>query len=745
MKNIDDKILEDIKNDTDNIQIPESLSPDNMMAKIAKKKEEGYFAVEENKEKNGGKKNNTKLAALLSSSAALITGSAALIAAASLGLVLLGTGIIDKGNKGEGSGNNIIIDKSLYHNYYNCVSEEYFEGEKVNTLSSYDRLVDYYYAKGSTQIRYPISNIKGEIYDDGDLVFGDAFPGADDLVTNDGIANENEGTKEETSNPDYSDTNVRTENVAEADIVKTDGKYIYYLSCNYYDDINYKNESDVIYFNDIMLKIVKADGADSKAVCEMSLLKDIRESLSEVNDAAYYQKEMMLYDDKLVVVCTDSLRTVVAFYDISDKSKPEHINTLYMDGEYDSCRLVDGHLYVFSERYMADDLTIYNWKSATNREKITKEIIPQTSEGQLDAKDVYVSNCEDFNYYHMIGAVDMNDTASFKQVKAVLGQYGGVLYVSAENIYYIDRYFESYTYNEPGTIVDMTNKSEIIRLSYKDGNIEATGKTIIEGEVGDEFAIDEYNGYLRFAVTVARRKGKCGKVDIRYYNGKTWIDEEIIDVVDVDYSEYKEVSALYVLDDKLQVVGSIPDLKEDERVYGVRFDGDIAYVVTYRQMDPLFTIDLSNPAEPKVIGALKIPGFSTYLHKWGENKLIGIGHEDGWQVKISTFDITDKTDVKEVDVCVLEDVYGADALYNHKAVFVSPEKNLFGFATNSGEYKVFRYVGDTLTEVINCEMYLGRGDEARGLYIGDYIYIVGQNSGVFVYNISDFAMVTEVK
>ena len=718
MKNIDDRILEDIKNDTENIQIPESLSPDNMMAKIAKKKEEGYFNVEENKEKKSSKKFNKKLVAW-------ITGSATVVAAASLGLVLLGTGMRNE---------HKCVDKMLYHNYYNCVSEEYFEGDKVNTLSSFDNLVDYYYTKSTIRYDRP-SDIKGEISagSNDDLNYGGAFPEMDDVVTNDGVTNENQGSDNESNRTDYSDTNVRTENVAEADIVKTDGEYIYYLSCDYSG------------IGDLILKIVRADGANSRMICEMPLMGDVCDSLSGDEYVVYKKKEMMLYEDKLVVVCTDDSRTVVAFYDINNKTNPELINTLYIDGRYDSCRLVDGHLYVFSERYMADDLTIYNWKSESNRDKIINKITPQTSNGVVPADDVYVSNCEDFNYYHMIGTVDMKNTAGFKQVKAVLGQYGGVLYVSAGNIYYIDRLYENYTYNTPGEVIDIVNKSEIIRLAYKEGNIKATGRTVIEGVVGDTFAIDEYNGYLRLAVTVERMKGTCDRVDVRYYNGNIWIEEEVSDLVWRDYSEYKQFSALYVLDDKLQVIGFIPDLKEDERVYGVRFDGDIAYVVTYRQMDPLFTIDLSNPADPKVLGALKIPGFSTYLHKWGDNKLIGIGYEDGWQVKVSTFDITDKTDVKEVDVCVLQGVYAAEALYNHKAVFVSPEKNLLGFEVNGGIYKVFRYIGNTLTEVINCEIYLDRSEEVRGLYIGEYIYIVAQNSGVCVYRMSDFEQVSVVE
>ena len=709
MKNQHDRILDDIKSDTDKIQIPDSLLPDNMMARIAKKKQEGYFLEEAKKDKNSDKKFNKKLATW-------ITGSATIVAAASLGLVLMGTDI----------GNKNAEDKMIYKNFYSGVAENDFAGNKVSTLSSFDDLVDYYYTKNTFQYTdMGMSGIKGE--NSVDDAFGDIYPEDEGFDTN-----ETPSVDSEANEPDYSDTNVRTENVAEADIVKTDGEYIYYLRYNYRES------------NDVILKIVKAEGAYSAEVCEISLMEDMNDSLSGDKEIVCGKKEIMLYEDKLAVVCTDNKRTAVVFYDISDKTNPELINTLFIDGQYDSCRLVDGHLYVFTERSIANELTNYNWKSESTRDKIIDEITPQTSNGEVSADEIYVSNCENFNYYHMIGAVNMNETAKFEQVKAVLGQNGGVLYVSANNIYYIDNVYENYSDNNPGDEVEMVTKSEIIRLAYKNGKIEGTGRALVEGVVGDTFAIDEYNGYLRIAVSANKWKGTCELVDVKYYDGKNWIEEEIIQVISKDYSAYKEVSALYVLDDELQVVGSIPDLKEDEKVYGVRFDGDIAYVVTYRVMDPLFTIDLSNPAEPKVIGELKIPGFSTYLHKWGEDKLIGIGLEDGWQVKISTFDISDKTDVRETDVCILDGVFATEALYNHKAVFVSPEKNLIGFMVQGRIYKVFSYVDDTLTEVIDCYMYSDTSEEARGLYIDDYIYIVGQDSGVFVYSMDDYSYVTEV-
>lgn len=201
------------------------------------------------------------------------------------------------------------------------------------------------------------------------------------------------------------------------------------------------------------------------------------------------------------------------------------------------------------------------------------------------------------------------------------------------------------------------------------------------------------------------------------------------------------------LDENLEVVGSIPQLKENESVYGVRFDGDIAYVVTYEQMDPLFSIDLSDPTNPAVLGALKIPGFSTYLHKWDENTLIGIGYNEWGEIKISTFDISDKTDVIESDVCDIEGVYWASALYDHKAAFISPEKNLIGFMDGDGAYRIFSYVDGELTEVINQQFARGMyyDFKSRGMYIDEYIYIVGQQDGMYIYDINTYEFIKDVE
>ena len=181
---------------------------------------------------------------------------------------------------------------------------------------------------------------------------------------------------------------------------------------------------------------------------------------------------------------------MLSFYDIEDRANPQIINTLFMEGIYDSCRFVDGYLYVFSEKNIGnkyydiyedvyDGIVLNDYVNNefkdTSIEELKDKLSVCTSEGDVNPEDIYVANCEKFELYHMIGTVDMADTKDFKQVKAVLGQASGTIYVSANNIYYIDSVYESNIDAREGAEVEECNKSEIIRLSYGEGDIKASG------------------------------------------------------------------------------------------------------------------------------------------------------------------------------------------------------------------------------------------------------------------------------
>ena len=141
-----------------------------------------------------------------------------------------------------------------------------------------------------------------------------------------------------------------------------------------------------------------------------------------------------------------------------------------------------------------------------------------------------------------------------------------------------------------------------------------------------------------------------------------------------------------MLDDKLQTVGVLENLAVGEQIYSARFVGDRAYLVTYKQTDPLFAIDLKDPVAPKVLGELKIPGYSTYLHPYADNLLLGFGRDTETNtsgaiinkgLKLGLFDVTNPSAPKELDSFVTGDQFSDSiALYDHKAFLASSAKNL---------------------------------------------------------------------
>lgn len=695
-------LLEKIKADSYAVDIPEGIKPENMMKHIEEMKKQGCF--EERKTSDKGKNNRRR-------KVSIITGAVTTVAvAAATGIVLLTTGayrnIPDGGSDFENTKHAEIIRGDEDKN------------SGFRTLSGYKELNEYI-------VDY---NENDRYYSNVDFDIAESAEGAGELPTDAAIESGSNSNKEELN--DYSDTNVRTENVAEGDVVKTDGEYIYYLSA--------KRRTE----DDYYLKIVKADGSESEMVCQYNINNDI--------DMAVYQCEMLVYKDTLVIVASRNVDefggATALFYDISDRSNIKLKDSLTVQGNFDSCRLTDGYLYIFTEKYIDYRAVGENLR---DEEEAKKLLAPKVCGVELEPEDIYVTGCENYDVYHVITTVDMDDTSKFCYSKAILGDSSGNIYMSGKNIYYTSQlYNDFYDLLEKGNVVDgqeitVVNQSEILCMNYEKGIVTPAGRAVIDGSVGDEFDIDEYNGYLRMAVSVRKEVYKMSYGE--YREDYWWNLDDKWYVSDWRSEQY---SALYVFDENLNMTGSIPCLMEDESVYGVRFDGDIAYVVTYRQTDPLFTVDLSDPSNPVVIGKLKIPGFSTYLHKWDDNTLIGLGYDENGYVKVSTFDISDKTDVTERDICVLEDMYWSEALYNHKAVFVAPKKNLIGFVGymyDGMDYKIFSYIDGELKEVINQNVNDKEWGNTRGLYIGEYIYIVTENSGVYVYDINTFDKVGTVK
>ena len=332
-------------------------------------------------------------------------------------------------------------------------------------------------------------------------------------------------------------------------------------------------------------------------------------------------------------------------------------------------------------------------------------------------------------------------------------------------------------------------KTTIHKISINKEKIEYVAKGEIPGYVLNQFSMDEHEGYLRIATTTQPQwfggpiimgadvssTGGFGGIDTANVGRVESVDISITanameDQTD-DNSDSEilqqnvEKNHVYVLDEDLDIIGKLENLAPDERIYSARFIEDRLYLVTFKQIDPLFVIDLSSPRNPEVIGKLKIPGYSTYLHPYDENHIIGIGvdtdNEQGRTLqaglKLALFDVSDVDNVKEISKYTIGGRgSSSDALYEHKAFLFDKEKNLLVLPATvykdnyqvefEGAYvfsldledgfqlkgKITHLNESEQSQLIGNEiMYYYPPYEAhvqRSLYIGDVLYTLSQRS-----------------
>jgi len=533
-----------------------------------------------------------------------------------------------------------------------------------------------------------------------------AVPAQPDAVAEDSAA----GSAQTAEEPaDYSETNVQVEGVDEADLIKTDGSYIYAVTGN-------------------ELFIVKAyPGSEAETVSKIKF------------DS--YPENIFVDKDKLVVMGADNAiyqaeiyssfkrRSPYAFlkvFDITDRKNPKQVKDLDFEGSYFNSRMIGGYVYFVTNNYswLADDTIPYPRILEDKKELSAGQGVPDIYYFDIPYDSVNFTN---------IAAVNIQNPEQEISSQSYLLSGSQNMYVSQNNIYitytkYINEYdlhirmmrelimdrlaaadqekikkieeADSYILapeeklNKINVIIerhimslpekeqnDLENELDAkMKQKYEDISKELE-KTVIHkiaidkdkieyktvGEVTgsalNQFSMDENNGYFRIATT----------------KGQSWS----IYIADESRESYNNI---YVLDADLKVVGSLEKLAPGERIYSVRFMGNKAYMVTFKQTDPLFAIDLADPAAPKLLGQLKIPGFSNYLHPYDENTLIGIGKDASETssggvrtqgLKISLFDVSDTANPKEVAKQILGEA-GSDsmALYDHKAFLFSKDKNL---------------------------------------------------------------------
>lgn len=251
-------------------------------------------------------------------------------------------------------------------------------------------------------------------------------------------------------------------------------------------------------------------------------------------------------------------------------------------------------------------------------------------------------------------------------------------------------------------VADELEKTVIHKISFSDQGLQYVASGEVTGRLLNQFSLDEYQGNLRLATTRSQRW--FGPIFFAPAT-EAVVSNPPTDSINITnpVQPTDSINNVYVLDDSLRTIGRVENLAPGERIYSARFMGVRSYLVTFKQTDPLFVIDLSDPTQPAVLGQLKIPGFSNYLHPYDDTTLIGIGKEaidkgsqgvDVLGIKISLFDVKNPVAPQELASVILGG-RGSDssALYDHKAVLFSKEKNLLVLpvsltSKNNSDYQI---------------------------------------------------------
>jgi len=515
------------------------------------------------------------------------------------------------------------------------------------------------------------------------------------------------------ASPEFSGTNVQVEGIDEGDIVKTDGEYIYSL---------YNNT----------LKIYKADGENTALVSTTEITSDENMWLTEMyvngTQLIFIGSEYGIYDYGIIRSEYEPPKTKILVYDVSDASKPSYVNCYGQDGDLVSSRLLDGTLYL---------VTDYNlWEEAKEDEPET--FVPRTycnDKAELIPADcICIMPAASSTSYTVATKLSLADGA--QQSVSVLGG-SSMVYMSYTALYtaateYTEETSEAYTDGiYKVTDYTTTDKTKILKIDLE--SMTAAGSVTVKGYLESQFSMDEYNGKLRIVTTS------------NPYSWSEYVDEEN-DFINTKWDDTaKSSTGLYILDSSLNQLAAIEGLAEGEYVRSVRFDGDFVYFCTFRQTDPLFAVDVSDANNPQILSEYKISGFSEYLHAWSDGLLFGLGLEadeetgatDG--MKLVMFDVSDKADVKAKHTLKLDSYY-SEALYDHHALLISSEKGIIGFPTDSG-YDFYGYSEDTgFTKLSNVSLEDGFCYSSRGLYIGDFVYVVS-DVGTAVLDMQSFSLV----
>ena len=367
-------------------------------------------------------------------------------------------------------------------------------------------------------------------------------------------------------------------------------------------------------------------------------------------------------------------QTRAFIFDMSDHANPKSVRNLAIDGDYLDSRRIGDELYFVARTYPRYYMMGSNVKNAFLMK--TTEMLPtiiDTKKGKTATRTMSVTDVSylpDFVEpdYVVVASLNLQNPDKALTTKAYLGA-GELVYSSLNNLY-----LSASKYNFDNSTADAIPQdivsTQIYKFNIDKGAVNFAAVGQVPGTALNRFSMDEHGDYFRIATTTQN-----------WANGTN-----------------TSTNALFVLDKTMQTVGELEDLAKGERIYSTRFMGNRCYIVTFKQVDPLFAIDLSVPEKPFVAGELKIPGYSEYLHPYDENHLIGFGHDAttynyGYGdvsiplgLKMALFDVSDMNSPKELySVKIGDKGTNTPLTYDAKALYWDAEKKLFGFPVDLHE------------------------------------------------------------
>ena len=617
--------------------------------------------------------------------------------------------------------------------YVNKVSSEYFEGtDEIKKISSQQELQNILEASSfnggfDNRVLRTFAMDDAVMFESAGAPVPEAVP-----MPTDGVS------KAESGGTDYSTTNVQVQNVDEPDYLKNDSKYVYIVSQN-------------------TLSIIDAYPAeDAKLVLKIAL--DIE---------SQYIQNMFLNEDRLVIFYNGqsdeeiiplfdfvprrsySSVTHALIVDVSDKENPTILKDYSIDGHFRDARMIGDYAY-----FVTNSNVDYQYPRLP--------VIMEDSVRIMTPEAFYFDNVEQFSNFNTLTAIDIfGDTINSE---TFLMGYTGSFYVSENNFYLTyqknmpfgfyenssrDRFFDVIVPLLPKSIQDEIKViedaewesesakwnaiSELMQKSYNE--MDKKSKEELFDKIRD--ALNEYDRKIQEDT----RKTIIHKISIDEdkieYVAKGTVPGRLLNQFSMDengdrfrvattneiYTQYEGTirsNAVYVLDEQLKIVGELEEIAPDESIFSTRFMGDRLYMVTFQQIDPFFVIDLSSDT-PKILGELKIPGFSNYLHPYDEEHVIGVGRDtkemDNGRVqqlgiKIALFNVADVNNPKVADDVIIGDSSTqSEALHNHKAFFFDKTRNVLSIPISADI--------ESLEDITSSKMFAPEYNRWSGFYVFD--------------------------